>query len=47
MKIIIFQKKEELFEDKAGLIYSALSSFLSSEENEKEIERRQIKILKK
>lgn len=47
MKIIIFQKKKEIYEDRTGLIYTILSSFLNPEENEKEIERRLIKVLKK
>lgn len=47
MKIIIFQKKKEISEDRTGLIYTILSSFLNPEENEKEIERRLIKVLKK
>lgn len=47
VKIIIFQKKKEIYEDRTGLIYTILSSFLNPEENEKEIERRLIKVLKK
>lgn len=46
VKIIIFQKKKEISEDRTGLIYTILSSFLNPEENEKEIERRLIKVLK-
>lgn len=42
--MVIFQKKKEIFEGKARVIYTVVSSFLSFEENEKEIEKIQINL---
>lgn len=43
MWIIIIQRKKEISENKTGVIYTVLSSFLRFEDKEKEIEMHQIK----